>query len=374
MGSTGKLAEEIERGLAQALPGLRKTILKKLPRVVAALLEARTPNTVEIAGLLPLETERADMREQWLRRLLSNPLLESRVIIEPLARQVLAEAAMGGQTILLAMDQTEIGDRFAILMISVRTGDRSLPVAWCVEPGAANIGFAGQQDLLERVRQGVPEGARVMLLADRFYPSVALLSWLRAAGWHYRLRLKSNLCVDVGRGDIAMTGDLANGVVERYEPQARLFAEGVPTAIGVLHEAGHPEPWIIAMDCPPTRAAVLDYGARWAIEPMFSDFKTRGFRLEDTQLKAPDRLDRLILIMALAMHWCVATGREDARTNPTPAEKKPSNRRTPHTGVSPRPSAVRSLGSNVAYASCLNAHETPYLSHRFIGLKESDGW
>lgn len=61
-----------------------------------------------------------------------NATLDSGVIIEPLARHALAEAAMGEQTILLAMDQTEIGDRFAILMISVRTGDRSLPVAWCV--------------------------------------------------------------------------------------------------------------------------------------------------------------------------------------------------------------------------------------------------
>jgi hypothetical protein len=49
------------------------------------------------------------------------------------------------------------------------------------------------------------------------------------------------------------------------------------------------------MDCAPCRAAVLDDGARWAIEPTFSDFKRRGFALEDTQLQDPDRLDRLLL-------------------------------------------------------------------------------
>ena len=77
----------------------------------------------------------------------------------------------------------------------------------------------------------------------------------------------------------------------------RLGEACIPTALGVLHEAGYPEPWIIAMDCPPKRAAVSDYGARWAIEPMFSDFKSRGFRLEDTKLEAPKRLDCLILIL-----------------------------------------------------------------------------
>jgi IS4 transposase len=63
------------------------------------------------------------------------------------------------------------------------------------------------------------------------------------------------------------------------------------------------------------------YRARWGIEPMFSDFKSRGFQLEDTQLRAADRLDRLLVIMALAMYWCVRVGQEEARDHPTPLEK-----------------------------------------------------
>ena len=35
---------------------------------------------------------------------------------------------------------------------------------------------------------------------------------------------------------------------------------------------------------------------------MFSDFKSRGFGIEDTQLRYADRLDRLILVMALALY------------------------------------------------------------------------
>ena len=33
---------------------------------------------------------------------------------------------------------------------------------------------------------------------------------------------------------------------------------------------------------------------------MFSDFKTRGFGLEDSQITRTDRLDRLVLVLALA--------------------------------------------------------------------------
>ena len=260
------------------------------------------------------------------------------------------------------MDQTDLGERFAVLMMSVRVGERALPLAWRVEVGEANLGFDWQRELLEQVRGWLPAGAKVMVLADRFYPSRPLLEWLQAAGWHYRLRLKGNLSVDVGRGDIETTGDLAVGVKERYEPQARLFESGVPTPIGVLHEAGHAEPWIIAMDCLPTQARVLDYGLRWGIEPMFSDFKSRGFGLEETQLQVPERLDRLILIMALAMDWCVRCGRADAFQAPTPTEKKA---RQP---ADPDHWSVRK-----AYRSCLSwftrgLRKLLYLAQRSLSL------
>ena len=56
--------------------------------------------------------------------------------------------------------------------------------------------------------------------------------------------------------------------------------------------------------------------------PMFSDFKTRGFNLEDSQITRTDRLDRLVLVLALALHWAVSTGMWDAVANRTPAEKR----------------------------------------------------
>lgn len=54
------------------------------------MIEGQAPNTVELANLLPLETERQDMREPWLRRFLKNPLLDATAVMEPLAREDLA--------------------------------------------------------------------------------------------------------------------------------------------------------------------------------------------------------------------------------------------------------------------------------------------
>jgi hypothetical protein len=65
MGSVKKLAEEVERGLKTGLPRRRQVLPKNLPLARGAMLEARTANTAVIATYLPLETERADLRQQW---------------------------------------------------------------------------------------------------------------------------------------------------------------------------------------------------------------------------------------------------------------------------------------------------------------------
>ena len=62
------------------------------------------------------------------------------------------------------------------------------------------------------------------------------------------------------------------------------------------------------MSEPPSKGRVLDYGMRWGIEPLFSDFKSRGFGITKTQLRHPDRIERLILVLTLALYWAASTG------------------------------------------------------------------
>ena len=57
-------------------------------------------------------------------------------------------------------------------------------------------------------------------------------------------------------------------------------------------------------------------------DAMFSDFKCRGFGLENSQLQRVDRMDRLILIMTLALYGAVSTGMWAAENAALPVEKK----------------------------------------------------
>ncbi len=63
-GTVRRLAEEVGWGLKAALPTQRKTMVDKVALAVGAIMiERRTPNTAELAHVLPLATERQDMRE-----------------------------------------------------------------------------------------------------------------------------------------------------------------------------------------------------------------------------------------------------------------------------------------------------------------------
>ena len=42
------------------------------------------------------------------------------------------------------------------------------------------------------------------------------------------------------------------------------------------------------------------YRRRWEIETMFSCLKTRGFRMEDTHITDPDKIEKIVFVLAIA--------------------------------------------------------------------------
>ncbi|MBO1348834.1 MAG: hypothetical protein EBE86_016265 [Hormoscilla sp. GUM202] len=108
----------------------------------------------------------------------------------------------------------------------------------------------------------------------------------------------------------------------KYDGGACFNATEVKTNIGILQAPGYDEPWIVAMDCPASSYKTRDYGIRWGIEPMFSDFKTRGFGITETQKEHADRIECLILVMALAMYWSTSAGMSDETPLPKSQKKR----------------------------------------------------
>lgn len=83
-------------------------------------------------------------------------------------------------------------------MLALRFGERALRLAWRVEQTAGPIGLAQQLALLGLLAAWLPEGAGVVVLADRFYGTPGLVAACAERGWDYRLRLKVEPAEDTG--------------------------------------------------------------------------------------------------------------------------------------------------------------------------------
>ena len=324
MGGIESLARTIGADLLARLAWQNKKQREGLALLAATALHVRSVNLNELAAAAPRAAERLDMRYQWISRILGNDLIDVDAVMAPYAREVLARACAGGHTLVVMIDQSKVNDAHQMIMVSLRVGERALPLAWRMRKTQGAIGFGVQREALDAVAALLPEGARPMLMGDRFYGSPALISWCRDKSWGWRLRCKQDLLVFDKGGETTLAECFARG--EHMLKDIELTEKRARTNIAMLHEAGHPEPWIIAMSDPPTTWRAYDYGLRWGIEAMFSDYKTRGFNLEDSQIERTDRLDRLILVLSIALYWAVSTGMWDARENKTPAEKKPRKR------------------------------------------------
>ena len=288
MGGIEHVARSVSAVLHERLPSQGKTQRENLALLVATMLSERSANLMSLAAALPRPSERIDMRYQWIVRVLANPLIDCEAVMLPFAHEVLgqaqAEAGSGEPGVDLILDQSRASERHQILMLALRWGERALPLAWRVEETEGAIGFGVQKALLDTIAAWLPKGARVRLRGDRFYGTPALIGHCQSLGWDYRLRLKGNLRLWIDGANAGPVERLARDTP--YLTGVELTARRVRTNVGFIQDAGHEEPWIVAMSETPGHLTTLDSARRWGIEPMFSDFKTRGFGLEDSQIRS----------------------------------------------------------------------------------------
>jgi hypothetical protein len=304
-GGVAHLSQSILSDLQSRETGLQKPHSSGLADLAATILSCRTVNTAEWISVMPRENCQEKSCERYISRFLSNSLIVPISTMNGFVPEILNRAGKNGQTVIIMLDQSKMGEGFECLMVSLRIGERAIPVAWRVIETKGAIGFDIQNPLLDAVVKMVPHGIKILLAADRFYGTANLIEWCQQHSWNYRIRLKGNLILKHEGG-----GEIATGAAAKAGLESLLDAKlgHVTTHIGIIHEKEHPEPWIIAMNDVPSKHKILDYGMRWGIESMFSDFKSRGFGITQTQLQHADRIERLILILAVALYWAVSTG------------------------------------------------------------------
>lgn len=168
-----------------------------------------------------------------------------------------------------------------------------------------------QMDLLNQVAPWIPEGLRVTLFGDAEFRAVEVQRLCQRRRWHWQAGLKSDLLFRAGAGawQPLKTWTVLPGE-RQYRQNVYLTAEHDfgPVNLMANWQTDKDAPRYTVMDQPAERRAWRRGRKRQWIENFFSDWKSHGFDLEDTDLDDYHRLDGLLLGMSLADVWLIHLG------------------------------------------------------------------
>jgi Transposase DDE domain len=214
--------------------------------------------------------------------------------------------------IIVAMDWTDFdGDGQATLALNLVTGHgRATPLLWLTvwkdELTEQRNDF--EDACLMRLKELVPAGCAITILADRGFGDHKLFKFLDDLDFGYVIRFRGNIHVTDATGE---TRPAAEWVGKSGRARKLRGAEVTAShaykvgAVVCVHAKAMKEPWCLATSNAeaPTAMLVNHYAKRWTIEPNFRDTKDLrfGMGLSATRIGEPTRRDRLLLINAFAM-------------------------------------------------------------------------
>jgi hypothetical protein len=294
--------------LHEVLPDVHRARVRTLALLTLGLLWAEAVALPRVARAVPFGAHWSSV-ERRLARFVANPNVDPAAIWTALLPTLLAGRA--GQALTLVFDPTPHQKRFTLLFLGLIAHKRVLPLAWCVVPQQTDwddTQLAYLTTLCQQVDRALPPGCQVTLLADRGITSPGVIALCRTLGWHFVLRVsvgahQTNRVRLHGHEQalwqlVARPGPRFAGPVEVYKD-----AGWVAVELTVQWPRRFAEPWVLLSDRPAGTAMVRAYRRRFQVEATYQDCKRRGWNVEASKLTDPDRLNRLLLALHLALWW-----------------------------------------------------------------------
>ena len=211
-----------------------------------------------------------------------------------------------------------------ILMLSVAYLGISIPLFWVVLDLEGNSCSEDRISLLMRVVERFGAEKIEALLADREFIGKEWFHFLIAQKIPFVIRIKQNSMVKI-EGNIT----LSVGRLRKWLGQKKVIGYpvnlwGHALYVSIERRKGAKEAMIVVSNLGFKNPLGM-YRRRWEIETLFGCLKTRGFRMEDTHITDPDKIEKLVFVLAIAFCWAYRTG--DIRAREKPIEIKTHGRK-----------------------------------------------
>jgi hypothetical protein len=283
--------------------------------IIVGILQAKSVKLAQIAEHIPgeaLAASRVTTSRRWLKNLRIDPWT--------LYQAVLAQVLAGWREVeaTLILDGTMVfNNRFQIYRLSLRHGCRAIPLAWVVLRGTGLTRAEVLQPTLERVADFLrPRVKRVLFTADAGFRDCDWAELCQALHWDYDIRVAQSAMVTLADGQHAAINVLGVPLGERrFYPNVQFTdVHHWRCHLSVTWTTGDaenpPELLAVISNRRACGARLDEYARRTDIEESFLDDKSGGFDLAHTRLSHPERLERLLLALAIATLWCHELGEE----------------------------------------------------------------
>lgn len=284
---------------------LRLSQAKTLAILVASAMNVERVSLANI-GRAMTGIVKHQIKRCW--RFCANDRIETADAMEGVLRRVLKKRK---KTLLISLDWTDIKS-FQTLVASAVFKGRSIPICWASCKKHVYDGHksrnAFEESLLLLLRNMIPQRIKTVLLADRGFGRTELARFCQQQGLGYVIRIQPNVHVRAaGYAGKLLDYPVRKGICKRLKNVAYRSHHAVTQNIVIRWKRDLPthrdECWFLMTDLQagPARISRL-YGQRMTIEELFRDQKNKrnGWSLRDTKITRPERLDRLLLILAIA--------------------------------------------------------------------------
>lgn len=283
-------------------------------QMLVALLQKERRVSIERLATLFAQPILFESRRRNLQRFLLCPKLTPQALWFPILKHWLKQHCHRGQRLKVVIDRTQWRNH-NLLMVSLVYKSRTIPLYWIRLSKQGQSNLSEQQTVLCPVLRLLHD-YELVLLGDREFHSVALAHWCNQQNLAFVLRLPKSTTVQWSQDhkferldELPQFAGMASFEVQVKVTQQKGFGKfNLATRWKRVYRSNQAnQVWYLLTNLDSLEDTLALYRQRFAIEPMFRDFKSGGYDLESCHANA-QRLSALLVLIAIAYTSTIERG------------------------------------------------------------------
>lgn len=228
---------------------------------------------------------------------------------EELLRQVMPFFRKEAMRVII--DVTSYEEHAHVISVGLLQHSRVVPLVWKVMPGQQkwDQGFwECISELFERLAPHVGS-ADCTIIGESAFGCFPMVELCQKYHWHSLFRIaEQHTCQrQVASGEweasiavsqlVQQPGKRFRGSVRRWQ------GASIDTELSICWDEAEEEALCVISDRTAGKRRIAEYRLRWRVESTFQDSKSRGWDWEASQVRALERVNRLLLVLFLLLWW-----------------------------------------------------------------------